>query len=227
MANALNKAQAKAQKKKIIILAVMVLGAGATWSKALFAKDEKPKAPTASANTNSGTPAASTGRSSAPAATTAASSINSYEKAVQRMALWPKALDRKVHVGTIEELTPINDLLTVDGDLEFPAEPEIQEETTAHLNTEIPPVVEESNIAFDALRLRLTTTARLGKTSYAVINNTRVKLGDSVEVQVDGESVRYEVRAIETRMVEVVFQGTSHILRIDLPELQHRDTDGD
>lgn len=215
MGKTVNKAHEKAQKKKVVLLSVMVLATGATWSKTLFGKDDKPTAPTVAA--------ASTNAASTATPAVALGSITSYGQAVRRMDLWPKALNRQVHLGTIEELTPINDLLTADDYPELGVESGIEEETPGYLSPEIPPVAEDDFIAFEALRLRLTTTARLGKTTYAVINGNRVKLGESVEVQVDGQSVRYEVRAIETRMVEVAYQGTSHILRIDLPELQHRD----
>ncbi|MDA0666913.1 MAG: hypothetical protein O3A95_04195 [Planctomycetota bacterium] len=224
MAKALNKAQEKAHKKKVVILSVMVLATAGTWSKTLFGKDHKAAEP--------GVAVASTGAAGALTATPATpgvgatSSITSYDQAVRRMDLWPQALNRQVHLGTIEELTPINDLLSADDNSGFGNESGIMEETPAYLSSEIPPVVEDEPILFSALRLRLTTTARFGKNHYAVINGNRVKLGESVEVQVDGQTVQYEVRAIETRMVEVAFQGTSHILLIDLPELQHRNKDG-
>lgn len=226
MAKAINKAQEKAQKKKIVILSVMVLGAGATWSKALFGKDDKPTSPIAATAPVGGVAGNPVAQATATPATSASGSISSYAQAVSRMELWPKALNRQVHLGTIQELTPINDLLLTDDGLEL--EPELGniEETPVDFPSEIPPVLEEETVPFDALRLRLTTTARFGKTTYAVINGNRVKPGEVVEVQVDGQTVRYEVRAIETRMVEVAFQGTSHILRIDLPDLQHRDQDG-
>jgi len=226
MSEGLNKAHAKAQKKKIIILAAMVLGTGVTWSKALFGKDDKPTAPPVVAATTNGTPSIP-----APAAQSAAvattSVIATYEQAVQRMDLWPQALDRQVHIGLIEELTPINDLLGNENSLDFELEEENLSEATPYLSPEIPTVVEEENVAFSTLRLRLTTTAHFGKSSYAVISGDRVKSGESVEVQVAGKSVRYEVRAIGTRMVEVAYQGTTHILRIDLADLQHRNQDGD
>ena len=226
MAKAMNKAQEKAQKKKVVILSVMVLATGATWSKALFAKDDKATSPAAVTAPGGAVSANPVANNTATPATSASGSISSYAQAVGRMGLWPKALDRQVHLGTIEELTPINDLLLTDDGLELAAELENIEETPAYLSSEIPPVMEEDTVAFEALRLRLTTTARFGKNTYAVINGNRVKLGEIVEVQVDGQTVRYEVRAIETRMVEVAFKGTSHILRIDLPDLQHRDQDG-
>jgi len=221
MGSQLNKAQEKAQKKKVIILAVMVLGTGATWSKTLFGKDDKPAAaaaPAAAATTSA------TGTPTASAAASLTSSIGSYEQAVQRMKLWPKALNRQVHLGTIEELTPINDLLS-NKEEEIEKEKNT-EELPGFLGAEILPPLEDESVDFDALRLRLTTTARLGKSTYAVISNERVKPGQTVEVQVDGKTVRYEVRAIGTRMVEIAFRGTTHILRIDLPDLQRRDQDG-
>jgi len=224
MGNQRNNAQAKAQKKKVMILAVMVLGTGATWSKTLFGKDDKPSAASTSvvavATAAAGTPAASV-------STSHALSISTYKHAVKRMELWPKALNRQVHLGTIEELTPINDLLGMsDGENEGP-EKEILANLPGLLGAEISPVDEEQGVAFEALHLRLTTTARFSKNTYAIISSEKVQVGDLVKVQVDGETVRYEVRAIGTRIVEIAFQGTTHILRIELPDLQRRDPDGD
>lgn len=223
MGESLNRSQAKAKKKKVIILAVMVLGTAATWSKTLFGKDDKPAAPAVATSATVGTPATP----AVGATPAAASAISTYDQALKRLELWPQALDRQVHIGVIEALTPINDLLGGENALDFASEEENLPDASGYLSQEIPPVVEEVNVAFGALRLRLTTTARFGKSTYAVISGERVKPGESVEVQVEGKTVRYEVRAIETRMVEISYQGTTHILRIDLPDLQHRDQDGD
>ncbi|MHC4380282.1 MAG: hypothetical protein ACYSU1_04235, partial [Planctomycetota bacterium] len=228
MAKELNKTQAKAHKRKITILAVMVLATGATWSKNLFGKGDKsattavPGATTAASNAALA-PAASTAAGS-PAANS--SSITNYDQAVARMGLWPLALDRQVHVGTIEELTPINDLLG-DGEVEVrEPDPEVESLLAPILQPALPPIVEDPDFAFEDLRLKLTTTARFGKSTMAIINGEKVREGESVQVQVDGETIRYEVRAIGTRMVEVAYGGNVHVLRIDHPDIQRRDLEG-
>jgi len=226
MGSQLNKAQARAQKKKVTILAVMVLFTAVTWSKTLFGKGDKKSSP---ATSTASAPATPQGPSGLPVAPSAASvirtAITSYEQAVARMDLWPVALDRQVHTGTIEELTPINDLLATD-------EPEIVEEDLPPLETlEAPPLVEETlpevpEVLFEELRLKLTTTALMGKSEFAIINGERVVPGQTVEVQVDGQTVRYEVRAIGARMVELAYAGQTHVLRIGLPGLLGQDQDG-
>lgn len=226
MAKELSKSHQKAQKKKLMILGVMVLAAGGTWSKNLFGKGDKNASTPAPAATaivagNAATPAASTAASSPAANST---SVTSYDQAVARMGLWPLALDRRVHVGTIEELTPINDLLE-DTSMEDPKKEE--EVLLAPILQPILPTLSEDPVfAFEDLRLKLTTTARFGKSTYAIINGDKVREGDTVEVQVDGETIRYEVRAIGTRMVEVAYGGEAHVLRIDLPGMQRRDQEG-
>lgn len=227
MAKELNKIQAKAQKKKITILVVMVLFTAMTWSKTLLGKDDKPS-PTPTAGAPASSAPASGGQSATPvAAVIARTSIASFDQAVARMELWPAALDRKVHSGHIAELKPINDLLATD---EEPLEEELPPLDDYILAPpqmeEMPP--EEPDVLFEDLRLKLTTTVDFGKDRiYAIINGEKVSIGQAVEVQVDGQTVRYEVRAIGTRMVELAYEGQTHILRIGLPDLQSRGQDGD
>lgn len=226
MAKELNKAQAKAQKKKVMILAVMVIITGATWSKTLFGKGDKKTGPATPAATAAGAPA-STGQPAAPAvATVVRTAITSYDQAVARMNLWPDALDRKVHTGNIEELTPINDLLASD----IPAEESVPELPQIEAAPQMPDLVElppeEPEVLFEDLRLKLTTTALMGKSEFAIINGERVIPGQEVAVQVDGQTVRYEVRAIGSRTVELAYAGQTHVLRIGLPGLLGQDQDG-
>lgn len=226
MAKELNKSQQKAQKKKIIILGVMVLAAGGTWSKNLFGKGSKSDSTPAPAATATVAGSAATAAAPASANSPAANStsVTNYDQAVARMGLWPLALDRQVHVGTIEELTPINGLLG-GGPMEEPEE-ETETPLAPILQPILPLMPEDPVFAFEDLRLKLTTTARFGKSTYAIISGDKVREGDSVEVQVDGETIRYEVRAIGTRMVEVAYGGEAHVLRIDLPGKQRRDPEG-
>lgn len=225
MAKELNKIQAKAQKKKITILAVMVLFTAFTWSKTLLGKDDKKSAPVASA-TSAGGPQAPSGLPTAPAAITVVrTAITSYEQAVARMDLWPVALERQVHSGIIAELSPINPLLASEEDFEEEELPPLDDYLMAPPALEgLPP--EEPEVLFEDLRLKLTTTALFGKTAFAIINGEKVSIGQTVEVQVDGQTVRYEVRAIGSRMVELAYEGQPHVLRIGLPGLAGQDQDG-
>ncbi|MGB0953370.1 MAG: hypothetical protein ACPG31_09090 [Planctomycetota bacterium] len=225
MAKELNKIQAKAQKKKITILAVMVLFTAMTWSKTLLGKDDKPT-PAASPAPVAGASTASKSSATPAKTVVARTAITSYQQAVARMELWPVALKRQVHTGAIEELTPINDLLATD-------QPPLEEDLPPlEQLLPVPPPIEdlppeEPEVLFEELRLKLTTTADFGKDRiYAIINGEQVSMGQAVEVQVDGQTVRYEVRAIGTRMVELAYEGQTHVLRIGLPELEARDQDG-
>lgn len=221
MASTLNKAQQKAQKKKIIILAVMISFTAITWSKTLFGKDDKPAttaATTVAAPTNTGTKAVSV--------VSKLTMISSYSQAIDRMDLWPAALDRKIHVGTIEELTPINDLLSENDGTSSPKNGVVPEPSLARLLERLP-VGDTPPIDFEDLGLRLTTTASFGDSAFAIISGEKVQSGQAIEVQIDGSTVRYEVRSINTRMVEITYRGNNHILSIDLPDFQNRDQKGD
>ncbi len=224
MARELNAAQQKAQKKKITILVVMVVLTALTWSRTLFGKGKKTTPPPTAAAATTVTPAAATpntsvGPSTTNSTATAASGvIRNYEQAVSRLELWPAALKRQVHTGAIEELTPINDLLNTKEDVPLPTAP-LAEAPPAHTQT-------TAVIDFRDLRLKLTTTARFGNATFAVINGERVQEGQTVVVQVGQETVRYVVRAIGTREVELSYGDSTYTLRIELPGLLGRDQDG-
>lgn len=221
---------ARRKKKQLTILAVMVGVTGITWSRTLFGGSESPTpTPTAppagiAAGAASGTPAASRG----PVAAVRNSSIGSFEQAMARMQVWPKALDRQIHTGPIEEIVPFEDLTAekeeiLEPVIEAPSFPPIDPSPLVETTPEEP---EQPDIAFEDLGLELTTTAIMGKNRYAVIEGERWMEGDTLEIQVDGQTIRYEISAILPRSVELREGETKYILRIATPGFQSRGNGG-
>lgn len=233
MAKAMNKAQAKAQKRKVTLLIIMALVTATTWGKNLFgnADGDADPAVTSSANAN---PGAAGDAGNAPAnpivrrtnTGAATTSITSYDQAVKRMEIWPNALKRRVHEGIIEEIVPFETELEEEAISE--TEAAAASLVSAPVAEELPPplIVVEPSIAFEALRLKLTTTAIMGESRYAKINGTKVTVGQTIEVQVGSETIRYTVSAINPREVEIRYSGETHLLRISSPELLNRGQDG-
>jgi hypothetical protein len=235
MAKAMNKAQAKAQKKKVTILVIMALATAMTWGKNLFGKSDGAADVRADASVNAPPVAgAAGGAGPAPAGPlvrpittgTTTTSITSFDQAVERMEIWPGALKRRIHEGIIEEIVPFESELVE----EAPTETEVAVEgpVTAPVTEELPPppTTVEEGIAFEDLHLRLTTTAIMGKSRYAKINGTKVTVGETIDVQVGSETIRYEVSAINPREVEVRYSGETHFLRIAAPALLNRVQEG-
>jgi hypothetical protein len=228
MVSAAERRQQKAAKKKVIILIFMAIATAMTWGKALFGKDDKPAAPAGPPTTAArpipgaagGAGPAPTGPRGAVSATSTSSSISSYEQAVQRMTTWPNALKRRVHVGQIEEIVPFETEILAAADLNNAGNPAEKPQTAT------PPPVVEQKIEFEDLRLKLTTTAIFGKSSYARINGEKVIPGQKIEVQVGSKTIRYEVSAIYPREVEIRYSGETYILRIAASSLTGGEQDG-
>ncbi|MDP7062344.1 MAG: hypothetical protein QF489_05350 [Planctomycetota bacterium] len=235
MAKTLNKAQAKAQKKKVMILVVMALATATTWGKNLFGRSdgdaESRGAPPLAA---AAVPGAAGGAGPAPAgplvrpitAGKKSTSITSYEQAVKRMEIWPNALQRRVHDGIIQEIVPIETEIENDGLLETDLVAEATEAVPVAEDLPPPPTAVQASIAFEDLRLKLTTTAIMGKARYARINGTKVTVGETIEVQVGTDTIRYEVSAINPREVEIRYSGETYFLRIPAPGLLNRVQEG-
>ncbi|MCP4093257.1 MAG: hypothetical protein GY747_07390 [Planctomycetes bacterium] len=231
----MNKAQAKAQKKKVTILVIMALATAMTWGKNLFGKSDTSATERAAASVNAmPIPGAAGGAGPAPAGPlvrrittgTTSTSITGYDQAVKRMEIWPNALQRRVHEGIIEEIVPFETEIE-EGGL---SETEVATETTptTPVAEDLPPpqTTVEASIAFEDLRLKLTTTAIMGKSRYAKISGTKVTVGETIDVQVGSETIRYEVSAINPREVEIRYSGETHFLRISAPGLLNRMQEG-
>ena len=139
------------------------------------------------------------------------------------MEIWPKALNRRFYAGQVEEIVPFdNEVLEGGGVIT-----DIQDGNNAEqMATPPPPPVTQPGIAFEDVRLKLTTTAIFGKSRYARINGEKVVVGQEIEVQVGSETIRYEVSAINSREVEIRYSGETYFLRIDVPGPLNRAQDG-
>ncbi|MHC4837488.1 MAG: hypothetical protein ACYTF3_04795 [Planctomycetota bacterium] len=230
MSEAKSSLATRRRKKQVTILAVLVGVTGLTWSKTLFGGSKRPAAaPPPGVTAVAPTPAAPRPGAPVPggpaaAASAGAARIASFEQAMARMQVWPRALDRQVHVGPIEDIVPFEDLL--GGGTETPEEAPILAPDPAGLVEVTPPPQPETELPdFEDLGLELTTTAIFGKTSYAVIDGERVKEGETLEIQVGLDTVRYEVSAILPRAVELRAGGRTHVLRISSrgPKLRGND----
>jgi hypothetical protein len=226
MSEAKSSLATRRRKKQATILAVLVGVTGLTWSKTLFGGSKKPAAaPPPGVTAVAPAPAAPRPGAPVPAGTAAgAARIASFEQAMARMQVWPRALDRQVHVGPIEDIVPFEDLLRAE--TETPEEASILAPDPAGLVEVTPaPQPEPELPEFEDLGLELTTTAIFGKTSYAVIDGERVKEGETLEIQVGLDTVRYEVSAILPRAVELRAGGRTHVLRISSrgPKLRGND----
>lgn len=221
---------ARRKKKQLTILAVMVGITGITWSRTLFGGSESPApTPTAppagvAAGATSGSPTGPRG----PVAAVRNNSIASFEQAMARMKVWPKALDRQIHTGPIEEIVPFRDITAgkekiVEPVIEAPSFPPIDPTPLVETTPEEP---EQPDIAFEDLSLELTTTAIMGKNRYAVIDGKRWMEGDTLEIQVAGQTIRYEISVILPRSVELSDGETKYTLRIASPGFQSRGNDG-
>ena len=218
MAKELTPAEAAAQKKKIKILVLMGAMTMATWGRNLIGGEEGgPAAAIPTPVSNAGPiPGAAGGEGPAPptnlvaAAAPRKANITSYEQAVERMEVWPQAMNRRVFVGQVEELKPF-EREELEEPLELPPLEAPQLEPI-HIPTD-----DELDVAFEDLNLYLSTTALFGKTRIAVINGHRMNEGESTEIQVRGKTVRYEVSKIRSREVEIRYAGELHVLRIQVP----------
>jgi hypothetical protein len=187
----------QAQRKKAITLVVLLCCAGFVWSRTLFANDEVDRTAVIASVAPSATAVA---RATAhPAAAGSSSKVVSYETALQRLEVWPKALNRKVFHGSIEEITPINNLLNTVMEEAVEASND-----TDLVSKEIVEVIDEQylmSIDINSFDLDLSTTAIFGGTAVAIINGEQYRNGDYLELQFDGKSIRYEVSAIHSRRV--------------------------
>jgi hypothetical protein len=187
----------QAQRKKAITLAILLCCAGFVWSRALFASDDNNRTAAVSSVAPSAAPI--TRPTVHPAIAGNNSKVVSYETALQRLEVWPNALNRKVFHGSIEEITPINNLLNTVMEEAVEASND-----TALVNEEALEVIEGQDvIAIDinSFDLNLSTTAIFGGTAVAIINGDKYQNGDYLELKFDGKSIRYEVSAIHSRRV--------------------------
>jgi len=225
MASSATKAHQKAQKKKIIILSVMMLATAMTWGKALFAKDEKSVAaanPTAAALPIAGAPLGAGSATASGSQANSRTQISSYAQATQRMEMWPSALKRRVHSGRIEDIVPF----AAESEITGPADGELALESPTTSASPTPTAPVKLAILYEDLHLKLTSTAIMGKSRYARINGEQVTVGQVIEVQVGPETVRYEVSAIHAREVEIRYSGETYSLRIKVPGLNNRAQEG-
>jgi hypothetical protein len=200
----------QAQRKKAIALAILLCCAGFVWSRTLFASDDSSR--TAAVSSVAPNAAPITRPTVHPATAGNNSKVVSYETALQRLEVWPNALNRKVFHGSIEEITPINNLLNTVMEEAVEASND-----TALVNEEVLEVIEGQDvIAIDinSFDLDLSTTAIFGGTAVAIINGDKYQNGDYLELKFDGKYIRYEVRAIHSRRVVLRLGENEYELKI-------------
>ena len=202
-----NPAHAKAQAKKRNILIALGAVTALTWGKAMFASDGKPDPYELQKQNGGAVNGAAVGTPGAVASATAGSrrgGISNYEQAVERMRLWPEALDRNFIEGPVHVLTPIN-----SNNLEAPAPVE---------SNRVPEVINlaPSTTSFGELGLRLSSTALFGDDRWAIVNGVRVREGEVLNLQVDGYAVRYVVESIRSREIVLRDGETVHNLKITI-----------
>jgi len=201
-----NPAFEKAQKKKRIILIALGTFTALTWGKAMFASDGKPDPYELQKQYESGgsggAPVGAPGPGRA-AVSKGHGLIGTYEQAVERMRLWPEALDRAFIEGPVHVLTPINDNMDAPAPLASAAVPEVKN-------------LAPSTTSFGELGLRLTSTALFGSDRWAIVNGVRVREGEVLNLQVDGYAVRYVVESIRSREIVLRDGETVHNLKITI-----------
>jgi hypothetical protein len=200
-----NPAFNKAQKKKRIILIALGTFTALTWGKAMFASDGKPDPYELQKQYDTG------GAAGAPIgvpgqvgkASKGHGLIATFEQAVERMRLWPEALDRAFIEGPVHVLTPINDNMVAPTPLDNTPKPEVRN-------------LAPSTSSFGELGLRLTSTALFGSDRWAIVNGVRVREGEVLNLQVDGYAVRYVVESIRSREIVLRDGETVHNLKITI-----------
>ena len=204
------KARQQAQRKKAVALIMLMLCTGFVWSRTLFAGDDSSPAP---AVTVTHIAASNVVTAPAPAISATPGEVVSYSTALQKLEIWPNALNRKVFRGSIEEITPINNLLnTVMRDAQLSNTEEPTEEESAEVADQQDFTELAQNIA--SQELELSTTAIFGSKSIAIINGEKYEIGDNLELQFNGQSVRYEVSAIHSRRVVLRLGENNYELEI-------------
>jgi hypothetical protein len=200
----------QAQRKKTIALVILLCCAGFVWSRTLFASNDGSRTSAVASVAPSAAPI--TGPTVHPATAGSSSKVVSYETALQRLEVWPNALNRKVFHGSIEEITPINNLLNT-----------VMEEAveagndTDLVKKEVIEVIEGQDVMstdINSFDLDLSTTAIFGGTAVAIINGDKYQNGDYLELKFDGKSIRYEVRAILSRRVVLRLGENEYELKI-------------
>ena len=187
----------QAQRKKAIALVILLCCAGFVWSRTLFANDDGNRAAVVASVAPSTAPV--TRPTVHPATAGNSSKVVSYETALQRLEVWPNALNRKVFHGSIEEITPINNLLNTVMEEAVEASND-----TDLVNEEVIEVIEGQDVMsidINSFGLDLSTTAIFGGTAVAIINGEKYQNGDYLELKFDGKSIRYEISAIHSRRV--------------------------
>jgi hypothetical protein len=200
----------QAQRKKTIALVILLCCAGFVWSRTLFASNGGSRTSAVASVAPSAAPI--TDPTVHPATAGSSSKVVSYETALQRLEVWPNALNRKVFHGSIEEITPINNLLNT-----------VMEEAveagndTDLVKKEVIEVIEGQDVMstdINSFDLDLSTTAIFGGTAVAIINGDKYQNGDYLELKFDGKSIRYEVRAIHSRRVVLRLGENEYELKI-------------
>jgi hypothetical protein len=200
----------QAQRKKTIALVILLCCAGFVWSRTLFASNGGSRTSAVASVAPSAAPI--TDPTVHPATAGSSSKVVSYETALQRLEVWPNALNRKVFHGSIEEITPINNLLNT-----------VMEEAveagndTDLVKKEVIEVIEGEDVMsidINSFDLDLSTTAIFSGTAVAIINGDKYQNGDYLELKFDGKSIRYEVRAILSRRVVLRLGENEYELKI-------------
>jgi hypothetical protein len=200
----------QAQRKKTIALVILLCCAGFVWSRTLFASNGGSRTSAVASVAPSAAPI--TDPTVHPATAGSSSKVVSYETALQRLEVWPNALNRKVFHGSIEEITPINNLLNT-----------VMEEAveagndTDLVKKEVIEVIEGEDVMsidINSFDLDLSTTAIFSGTAVAIINGDKYQNGDYLELKFDGKSIRYEVRAIHSRRVVLRLGENEYELKI-------------
>jgi hypothetical protein len=198
------------QRKKTIALVILLCCAGFVWSRTLFASNGGSRTSAVASVAPSAAPI--TDPTVHPATAGSSSKVVSYETALQRLEVWPNALNRKVFHGSIEEITPINNLLNT-----------VMEEAveagndTDLVKKEVIEVIEGEDVMsidINSFDLDLSTTAIFSGTAVAIINGDKYQNGDYLELKFDGKSIRYEVRAIHSRRVVLRLGENEYELKI-------------
>ncbi|MDP6963221.1 MAG: hypothetical protein QGF46_03550 [Planctomycetota bacterium] len=201
--------QRQAQRKKALALILLLAITALVWSRTLFAGNNQTVVAVASVSPSVAAPVTPTIH---PTAAGNSSKVVSYETAIKRLETWPKALNRKVFHGSIEELSPINTLLNTVMEDAADAAPEASD--GAAESTQHPVDNDVMAIDINSFDVELSTTAILGNTAIAIIEGEKYQIGDQIELQFEGKSIRYEVSAIYSRRVVLRLGDHEYELKI-------------
>lgn len=182
--------QSRKKKKVLIGLAAVTL---LTWSRTLLGGDSEPAPAPAAAGKSAAAPAAAR-PAPAPAAARTGRNVTTFEQAMERMAQWPAALDRRSIQGPVADLTPAywseQPLAGADAEEDETAVAEASAPSGASGSWD-----DEPDSGGPPLKLR--STALMGGHRFAVIGNARYSEGDTVEAAGYGKLRIEEIRSRE------------------------------